>query len=99
MDIEKAMKYLVKAARELHALDQDLENIGFRMSPVFHIYGCLADGIFHLIGESTNMDYGSSMTCMLLKNKKISDDQCVQLLLQQHELCVMQDYLSGFMRV
>lgn len=98
MDIEKAMMNLVKAARSLLKFDHALRDIGFDTSPTFGIYGHIADGILHLVGERNSDDSDAPVTFVLLENDYISDEQCASLLLKQHEVCTAVAYVDGALR-
>ena len=98
MDIEKAMTNLVKAARSLLKFDHALRGIGFDTSPTFGIYGHIADGILHLVGERNSDDSDAPVTFVLLENDYISDEQCAHLLLKQHEVCTAIAYIDGALR-
>lgn len=98
MDIEKAMTNLVKAARSLWRLDKRLHEIGFETSPTFRIYGNIADGILHLVGEPNCENCDAPITFLLLENEDISDEQCAQFLLKQHEVFTALAYIDGALR-
>lgn len=98
MDIENALLRLVKACRESHKLDQALMTAGYASSPYFSILGHIIDGIYFLIGDNTET-LEESVAYQVLNNDSLSDSECVSILLRKHERSVVEDYLSGVLRI
>ena len=98
MDIENALLRLVKACRESRKLDQALISLGYDNTPYFSILGNILDGIYYLIGDKTET-LEESVAYQALNNDSLTDSECVALLLQKHERSVVEDYLSGALRI
>lgn len=86
---------MVNAARECMSADRKLQEIGFENTPLFNIYGTIADAIYYLIDEKTDT-FEESMTFQVLNDETLSDEECADMLLYHKQRLLIQRYVGMF---
>ena len=84
MDIELVISNLVDVAEKAIALDKPMKDAGYDDNPYFTIYGHIADALYHLIGEKTNM-FDDSITYCILNNSDLDHNSRVQIFLTAYK--------------
>ena len=75
-----AMIRFVRAWRISHAADKKFLEMGFVEGPFFDISGNIADAIYAMLGENTDL-FEKSFTYKVLTDESLSLDQCADKIL------------------
>lgn len=68
MNEMEALENFVEAGKKAKHLDKNLRALGYGENPYWEIFGAIADGIYHLIGEKTEM-FEDSVTHKVFENE------------------------------
>ena len=68
MKIESVFLNLVDAGMMAKKMDKAMQDAGFDNNPYFEIYGCVAQAIIHMLGE-TEKDFEETRTEYVLSDK------------------------------
>ena len=79
MNSKKVLLHLIRAGRDAIHLEQTLNNIGYKETPFFNIYGEIADAVYEMLGEKTD-SFDESMTYAAMHDIYTSDEQCAERL-------------------
>ena len=83
MDIQEALKRMVRIAMTAKHADDVLRNAGYMETPYWQIYGDAVDAIYCLV-EKEGTDFESSTTCLVMGTVSLTGDRRVALLLDAH---------------
>jgi len=67
MKIESVFLNLVDAGLMAKKMDNAMRDAGFDENPYFYIYGCVAQAIIHMLGE-TEKDFEDTIACRALSD-------------------------------
>lgn len=80
MNEMEALENFVEAGKKAKHLDKNLRALGYGENPYWEIFGAIADGIYHLIGEKTEM-FEDSVTHRIFDNEFLNPhESAVELL-------------------
>ena len=80
-DIRDALLRMVRVARKAYKVWDTINAVGYDMPIYFDIAGDVADAIYRLIGERTEM-FTLSTTYKALRDEKLSDEKATAILMQ-----------------
>lgn len=81
--MKETLKRMVEAARKASRMNEAMVALGYTDTPYFHIGGTIEDAIYYLLGENT-ATYDESITFQTLSDTDLSDDECVDKLLEAY---------------
>ena len=68
MKIKSVFLNLVDAGLMAKKMDKAMQDAGFDNNPYFEIYGCVAQAIIHILGE-TEKDFEDTIACRALSDE------------------------------
>ena len=84
MDAKRTLTLMVRAAREAQKFDSMLSANGYDNNPYFKIYGDIVDAVYAFLGEDTT-SLDESVTGMVMSSNDLTEEQCVEILLNKYE--------------
>ena len=79
MNTKQVLTHLIRAGRDAMHLEKTLENLGYKETPYFHLYGEICDAVYCLLGENTDA-FDESETYAAMHDIFTSDEMCAEKL-------------------
>lgn len=73
MDAKKVLTHLIRAARDAIHLERTLDDLGYKETPYYDLYGEISEAIYGIVGEDTE-EFDESVTYNVLHDQFTPDE-------------------------
>lgn len=79
MDSKKVLTHLIRAGRDALHIERTLNELGYKETPYYNLYGEIADAIYTMLGENTE-SFDESITHATIHDVYLADEICAEQL-------------------
>lgn len=79
MDTKSVLTHLIRAGRDAIHMEKTLNDIGYKETPYFNLYGEITDAVYAMLGEDTD-SISESVAYSAMHDIYTSDEQCAEQL-------------------
>ena len=73
MDAKKVLTHLIRAARDAIHLERTLDDLGYKETPYYDLYGEISEAIYGIVGEDTE-EFDESVTYNVIHDQFTPDE-------------------------